>query len=250
MSIRRPESFQKAFFQQHPLAESLIRLFDSLPDTYFYAKDRNGRYVKVNHLFVENHGLEDEFQAIGKTDRDLQPPLMAEAYMNEDRRVMASRKALPGQIWLVLHRRSVPRWYVSTKTPLFAPNGDVIGIAGAMYRIQQQDELGQYFQELKPVIQFIHEHYAEHISMATMARSIKLSSTHFNRRFRQLIRMTPVQYLRAVRIQAAQALLTTTTKGLSEIALAVGFADKSHLTRRFREVTGMTPTAFRKRFVK
>lgn len=241
--------FQKEFFALNPLAQSVIELFDSLPQTYFYAKDRDSRFIKVNQLFIENHGLQDESEAIGKSDRDFHPPLLAEAYIEEDRRVMRSRQSLPGQVWLVLHRRSIPRWYVSTKTPLFDVDGAVIGIVGAMYRIEQQEELSQYFHDLLPVVQFVEVHYAESISMAQMAELAGLSSTHFNRRFRQLLRMTPMQYLRIVRVQAAQRLLTTTSRSLAVIATDVGYTDQSHLTKRFRAVTGMTPAAYRKQFV-
>ncbi len=244
------DTFRDEFFRQHPEAESVLALFESLPQIYFYAKDRDSRFVKVNQPFLENHGLEDEAEAIGRTDRDFHPPLMAEAYIEEDRRVMASRRVLPGQVWLVLHRRRVPRWFVSTKTPLFSVAGEVVGIAGAMYRIEAQEELTQFFRELLPVVQHIEEHYAEPISMSAMAKLAGLSTTHFNRRFRQLLRMTPMQYLRTVRTQAARQLLTTTSRDLSEIAIKVGYTDQSHFTKRFREVTGMTPAAYRKRFVK
>lgn len=151
---------------------------------------------------------------------------------------------------MVLHRRRVPRWYVSTKTPLLRTDATVIGIAGAMYRIERDEELTQYFEELMPVVRHIEGHYAETISMQAMAELAGLSPTHFNRRFRQLLRMTPTQYLRAVRVQAAQRTLTTTSRSLAEIAVDVGYMDQSHLTKRFREVTGMTPAAYRKRFVK
>lgn len=250
MSTRCPSDFQEAFFAHNPLAWSVISLFDSLPQTYFYAKDTDSRFVKVNQLFLENHGLTDESEALGRSDHDFHPPLMAEAYIREDRRVMASRQPLPGQVWLVLHRRRVPRWYVSTKTPLFDVQGNVIGIAGAMYRIEEQEELTRYLQELMPVARFIEEHYREAISMKDLASMAGLSSTHFNRRFRQLLRVTPTEYLRWVRIQAAQGLLSTSSRTLAEISVDVGFTDQSHLTRRFREVTGMTPAAWRKRFVR
>ena len=113
------EKIQHDFFRQQPLAESLIRLFDALPQTYFFLKDQDSRYIKVNRLFLENHGLSHESEAIGKSDYDLHPPLLAKAYVAEDDRVMSSRQPLVGQIWLVLHRRRTPRWYVSNKTPLF-----------------------------------------------------------------------------------------------------------------------------------
>ncbi|TWT60569.1 AraC family transcriptional regulator [Rubinisphaera italica] len=248
MTDNSPHNFQSQFFENNPLAESLISLFDALPQTYFYVKDCQSRFVKVNHLFLENHGLTDESQALGKCDRDFHPPSLAQAYMDEDQRMMESRKALPGQVWLVLHRRRTPRWYVSTKTPLFNISGDVVGLAGAMYRIEDREELARHFHELLPVITFIEENFAESINMKEMAQLAGISSTHFNRRFRQLLHKTPLEYLRAIRTQSAQRMLTTTSRSLAEIAAASGFTDQSHLTRRFRQVTGMTPAAYRKKF--
>jgi len=85
--------------------------------------------------------------------------------------------------------------------------------------------------------------------MAEMAQLAGLSTTHFNRRFRELLRVSPTEYLRSVRVQAAQSQLANSSRSLSEIATAVGFTDQSHFTRRFREVTGITPAQWRKRFV-
>ncbi|MFY8220677.1 MAG: helix-turn-helix domain-containing protein [Pirellulales bacterium] len=241
-------AFQRAFFACCPQAKSVMQLFDALPQTYFFAKDRESRFVAVNHMFLDNHGLSDESQAIGKSDRDFHPPLMAEAYIAEDRRVMESRRPLPGQVWAVLHRRTSPRWYVSTKTPLFGPDDEVLGLAGAMYRIDDPKLLAGYFQEMLPVIRHVDRHYAGNVSMAAMARLAGLSSTHFNRRFRELLRMTPSQYLLTVRVQHARGLLATTDTPLAKIAALTGFTDQSHFTRRFRETTGLTPDAYRRRF--
>jgi len=232
------------------MAGSVIGLFDHLPQTYFYAKDLESRFVKVNQMFLDNHGLSEEAEAIGRTDRDFHPPAMAEAYVAEDRRVMKDGKPLSGQVWLVLHRRRVPRWYVSTKTPLFDPKGAVVGLAGAMYRVHEPEELSRHFQELLPVVTYIEEHYADRISMTEMAARVDLSATHFNRRFQQLLRMTPTQYLRTVRVQAARRLLTESSHSLADIAAEVGFTDQSHFTKRFREVTGITPREYRRTFVR
>jgi len=250
MPVSGPEAFQGAFFARCPMAESVIRLFDNLPQTYFYAKDRQSRFVKVNQMFLDNHGLADESEAIGRSDRDFHPPAMAEAYLAEDRRVMDSGRPLPGQVWLVLHRRRVPRWYVSTKTPLFDPKGAVVGLAGAMYRIHEPEELARHFHELLPVVTHIEKNYADNISMSEMAARAKLSTTHFNRRFQQLLRMTPTQYLRTVRVQAARRLLTESALSLADIAAEVGFTDQSHFTKRFRDVTGITPKEYRRTFVR
>jgi AraC-like DNA-binding protein len=241
------DPFQADFLAQLPLAEQVMRLFDSLPTVTFYAKDLNSRFIKVNRAFLENHGLREESEVLGRTDRDLSPPAMAEAYIEEDRRVMSSGKPVESQVWMVYRERKLPRWYVSSKTPLFNPAGKVVGLAGAMYPIDRPNEMAAYMHELFPVVQHIEEHFAQSISMAEMAGLAGLSSTHFNRRFRQLLRMTPMQYLRTVRVQAARRLLIDTTWDLAAIAVDTGFTDQSHFTRLFRQTIGLTPAAYRRR---
>lgn len=242
--------FQAAYARRHPGAWSVLELFDAMPQVCFYAKDTESRYVRVNRHFLETHGVNDEREVIGRNDRDFHPPVMAEAYIAEDRRVMAGRQPIPGQVWLVFHANRLPQWYVSTKVPVFDPVGTVIGLAGAMYPIEQPAEHERHFRELSPVIGHIERRYAETISMGEMAALSGLSATHFNRRFRQLLRMTPTEYLRSVRVQAARRLLGTTHRGLAEIAHASGFTDQSHFTRCFRESTGLTPREYRQRFRK
>jgi len=243
-----PIAFQQAFFARCPMAESVMGLFEHLPQAYFYAKDEQSRFVRVNHAFRENHGVLRDEQILGRTDHDFHPPMMAEAYIAEDRRVMADRKPIPGQVWLVGGARRPPLWYVSSKAPLFDPGGEVVGIAGVMYRIEGPAEEARFFQELTPVIRHIEARFTEPIVMSEMAAMSGLSPTHFNRRFRQLVRMTPTQYLLSIRIEESRRLLVTTTQTLSEIAHRVGFSDQSHLTKRFKQATGMTPAAYRRRF--
>ncbi|MEM8954071.1 MAG: AraC family transcriptional regulator [Verrucomicrobiota bacterium] len=241
-------SFQRDFFGRNPNAVSVMGLFEYLPDVHFYSKDRESRFVKVNKAFLERHGVEREEEVLGKTDRDFHPPALAEAYIAEDRRVMEGKREIPNQVWLVPHRRGTPRWYVSSKAPLFGPGGEVIGIAGAMYPIARSQEQAAYFRELAPVMHFFEENFSEQISMEAMAELAGLSPTHFNRRFRAVLRMSPTEFLRSLRVQEAQRLLTMTEDSVGEIALAAGFYDQSHFTKRFRGTTGMTPLAYRKRF--
>ncbi len=245
-----PRQLQSNFFKQHPGAFSVLDLFDALPNTCFYAKDTQSRFVRVNQAFLTSHGVLSEEGILGRNDRDFHPPLLAEAYIAEDQRVMAGRKPIPGQLWLVFNHKKQPEWYISTKVPLFDPLGEVIGIAGAMYAIEQSEEQARYFGELLPATAYMEKHYGEPISMAAMAERTGLSSTHFNRRFQQLLRTTPTEYLRTVRIQAARQALSTTQTALIQIALDTGFTDQSHFTRCFHKSTGMTPRDYRMRFQK
>lgn len=240
--------FKKRFFQKNPGISSVFELFESLPQIVFYAKDEQSRFVRGNARFLEKHNFESEAEMIGRSDRDFHPPVMAEAYIAEDRRVMEGRVPVRNRVWLVMHPHQTYQWYVSTKTPLFGSNGKVIGLAGVMYEIEQPAEQERYFRELAPVIQYIKNRYSQVVSMTEMASLSGLSSTHFNRRFQQLLRMTPGGFLRSVRIQAARHFLSHTDQPLASIAQESGFTDQSHFTRCFRESTGMTPAEYRKRF--
>jgi len=242
-------AFSDAFYEQHPGARSVIGLFEHLPAVFFYAKDRQHRYVWVNQrTLAEVFGLDSIEDLLGRTDLDFQPPALAEAYHAEDRRVMDSAEAIPNQVWLVPHVRGTPRWYVSSKTPLFAVDDSVIGIAGVMYPIATPEEQASFFRELSPVIRFIEENYTETISMKDMAEMAGLSATQFNLRFRSVLRMSPTDYVLSRRIQDAQKRLTESSESIADIGINVGFVDQSHFTKRFRKVTGMTPLAYRKRF--
>lgn len=224
-------------------------MYEYLPDVLFYAKDVRHRYVAVNQqTLTDVFGLDSQEQLVGRTDLDFQPPALAEAYHAEDRRVMEAGRVISNQVWLVPHVRGTPQWYVSTKTPLFDPAGDAIGIAGAMYPVATRDDQVIFFQELSAVIQFIDSHYTESISMADMAAMSGLSATHFNSRFRAILRLSPTDYVLSRRIEHAQRLLTQTDRGIAEIGAELGFCDQSHFTKRFRRVTGLTPLSYRKRF--
>ena len=59
--------------------------------------------------------------------------------------------------------------------------------------------------------------------------------------------MSPSEYLRAVKVQRAYAMLLQGDSP-AEVAVACGFADQSHFTHAFRNAIGYTPGRYRKAF--
>jgi AraC family transcriptional regulator len=92
---------------------------------------------------------------------------------------------------------------------------------------------------------FIEEHLEESISLQALADTAGLSICYFCRAFKQSEGVTPHDYIVRCRVQRARELLADTDLPLSEIAIAVGFADQSHCARRFREHVGLTPSRYR-----
>lgn len=227
---------------------SFLDLFEFLPEIVFYAKDLQSRFVAANANMLASKNLTDPFQILGKTDRDFHPPALADAYMKEDRDIMESGDPLPNQSWFIIDKNGAPGWFRSSKAPILSLYGEVIGIAGVRYPIATPDEWNRQFQDLASAVHHIEEHYADAISSEELAKLSGISVTHFNRRFSQVFRMSPRQFVIAVRVERARHLLSLSEEPVGDVALATGFYDQSHFTRHFQKVTGMTPSRYRKKF--
>ncbi len=203
-----------------------------------------------NRYHLTTYDLVREEDLVGKAARDYFPDLLAEAYEVNDRRVFDSGKSIWNEVWLVPHVRGTPRWFVSNKAPLFDHQGEVIGLAGLMHPIATPEDQRQHFRELQRVIEFLETNFISEIDAEKLASIAGLSVPHFNRRFRQLLRLSPMEYVHSLRIQEAQRLLATTTQSVAEVSAATGFYDQSHFTKRFKKVTGITPLKYRREFLR
>jgi AraC-like DNA-binding protein len=88
---------------------------------------------------------------------------------------------------------------------------------------------------------YIHANYTEPISRREVAAHVGLSERHFTRCFHHEVGLTPVTYLNRYRVKKAKALLDQGAKGITEIAVEVGFSSSSYFTRVFRDEVGVSP---------
>lgn len=246
--MNEPSGFQRDFFRRLGPQLHLAELFESLPEVYFYAKDRDSRIVKANLALVRLRRFVHERELIGKSDFDLHPRHLAERYVAEDRRVMESGRSLPNQVWLIPDETGGLKWYLSSKTPLLGHDGSVIGVAGMLRDLRKFETAYRPYQALDAVLGHVLDHYSERIDVPELAAMVDLSVSQFDRRFKSLFRMTPREYIQRVRIDAAIHLLVTTSQNVTDIAQACGFYDQSSFGKQFRKRTGMTPVEYRRRY--
>ena len=98
--------------------------------------------------------------------------------------------------------------------------------------------------QLKRVTDYIHEHLAEDLSLAELARTVALSSFHFSRLFKGSTGYAPHQYHIRCRVKRSKELLLERKLSIAHIAQAVGFSSQSHLNYHFKRIVGLTPMAF------
>jgi AraC family transcriptional regulator len=83
------------------------------------------------------------------------------------------------------------------------------------------------------------------LALADLAREGATSPYHFLRTFRQVVGMTPHQFVLHTRMTRAALRLRTTDEPVSTIAFDAGFGDLSTFNRRFRRLMGCSPGAYR-----
>ncbi|SDH56818.1 Transcriptional regulator GlxA family, contains an amidase domain and an AraC-type DNA-binding HTH domain [Sinosporangium album] len=88
---------------------------------------------------------------------------------------------------------------------------------------------------------------ADH-TLAAMAAQVAVSERHLTRLFRREVGLTPGRYVERIRVEAAQALLETTTDGVASIARRCGLGSDETMRRTFLKVLRTTPTAYRRSF--
>lgn len=86
----------------------------------------------------------------------------------------------------------------------------------------------------------------EQIGLENAAEEAGLSTFHFLRLFRDVLGVTPHQYLVRARLRRAARLLAEEERSITDIALDVGFADLSNFVRTFGRAAGVSPRDFRR----
>lgn len=97
-----------------------------------------------------------------------------------------------------------------------------------------------------PVINYIHQHYPEDITLRQLASTFYLSPSYLCREFKKQTNSTIVQYINVTRVMNAQRQLMETDKNITQISTETVFSNLTHFNRVFKLVTGETPSGYRK----
>ncbi len=98
------------------------------------------------------------------------------------------------------------------------------------------------------VLDHIHSHYAEGLSIPELADIAALSPSGLSRLFQREVRSSVSEYLTRLRIGEACALLSTGSRPVAHIAADVGYDSLANFNRQFRAQKQMTPRQYRQSF--
>ena len=113
------------------------------------------------------------------------------------------------------------------------------GSQGAMVR--QIGLADSRMSQIGRAVRWLGNHFAETIRIEDLAEVAGMSVTSLHRHFRVVTSLTPIQYQKQLRLQAARARLMATREDVAEVGFAVGYDSPSQFSREYRRMFGKPP---------
>ncbi|HZV66160.1 MAG TPA: EAL domain-containing protein, partial [Telluria sp.] len=127
-SVRYPFLRLQQANQERDASQKMLQsVIDNVPVRIFW-KDQDLRYLGANHLFLDDAGVADVAELIGKTDFDLFPAEYAQRYREDDRRVIDSDTAKLNFEEPIQTADGTDKWLLTSKVPLRGLGGEIAGV--------------------------------------------------------------------------------------------------------------------------
>jgi PAS domain S-box-containing protein len=243
------ESKQKIVNDFYSEAEPYAaNLFNYLSDVYFFVKDREHRFVKVNSNFLKLFGFTAEEEVIGLTDYDMVSRELAIKYERDDNQIMESGIPVYEKKEPVSSVNDIVSLHITTKLPVYNVQREIIGLVGITRDVAKTQIAIKPLQDLQKAVEAIEKDFSKSLKVDDLASMVNMSTSTFLRHFKKHFHIPPVQYIKQVRLSAACRMLLETDKSFCDIAYETGFCDQSYMTREFKKMTELSPSEYRKKY--
>lgn len=99
---------------------------------------------------------------------------------------------------------------------------------------------------MKKLLEYLEKHISDpSLKIDDLADAVNLGRSVFYGKIKSIVGMTPVDFVRHIRMQRAEELITQSSYPFSQIAYMVGFSDPKYFSKCFKKETGMTPSEYR-----
>ena len=85
------------------------------------------------------------------------------------------------------------------------------------------------------------------LTIDQFAEQLMLSRTIFYRKLKSIVGLTPVDFIREIRIKRAVQLIDSDEYNFSQVAYMTGFNDPKYFSKCFKKVIGITPSEYKER---
>lgn len=160
---------------------------------------------------------------------------------------LCSRAAIDGGISPELSYNLADQYFQATES---CHNlSDMASISSAMFKDYVERvhkcKMQQYSKPIVACCDYIMIHLEEEITITDLAQHVGYSDYYCSKKFKKETGMTPAEYIRKKRLEAAANLLTSSNDDIQEIAARLQFGSQSYFTDSFRKLYGLSPREYR-----
>lgn len=103
----------------------------------------------------------------------------------------------------------------------------------------------QTLEIIQPALKYIEENYTqEKISTVLLAELCQISEPYLRKLFHSTFSVSPIIYIRNLRIKYAKELLRAKEYSITDAAMMSGFNDVAYFSREFKKATGISPKEY------
>lgn len=100
---------------------------------------------------------------------------------------------------------------------------------------------------IQEAMRYMRQNATRALTVEQVARHVGMSCSHFAHRFSAVARVTPMRFLKQLRLDAARELMLGQSVRAGDAALQVGYESTSHFTRDFKQAFGAAPGEYVRR---
>jgi AraC-like DNA-binding protein len=111
----------------------------------------------------------------------------------------------------------------------------------------EKGETSSNAESVQLCIEYICSNFHRNITNKDIAQAGYISEYYLNKRFKEVVGETPLQYLTKIRLKNAIGMLQESDDSIDSIARMCGFQNANYFAKVFKKYLGVTPSDFKKR---
>jgi AraC-like DNA-binding protein len=115
----------------------------------------------------------------------------------------------------------------------------LLGPAGSLLKMTHAQ--GSVKRQIAAAVAWLRVHYREPFDEKSLAGRFGMAPSTFNRHFRELAMLSPLQYQKQIRLSEAQRLMLLEGKDAGAASFAVGYESVSQFSREYKRMFGASP---------
>ena len=101
---------------------------------------------------------------------------------------------------------------------------------------------------MKSVMEFLEANMSnQELEIENLAEHLFMSRTVFYRKLKSITGLTPVEFVREIRLKRAIQLMENDDYTISQVAYMTGFRAPKYFSKVFKKATGLTPSEYKEK---